>query len=306
MKKSTLFLIVFVIVNCKLAIINCKAQPNGGFENWSPEFTYENPDNWQTFNFLVLTSPPNQLSAFKATGINKHSGNYGLMLKSIFVTNNPNPELITDTIGLAFKGKIGLSPPSLKVGFPYSGRPEKLEFYSRYAPVGGDSGSGGVYLRKWNGLAHDTIGQGRISFSTTQYFTLFQVDITYSSSELPDSAVIFFSTSKDSTTARVGSILFVDDVALTGWVGIDKEDLYAEKVKIFPNPTKNDLTVMAQIDDADNVKVIDALGQSMGVYKIQNYNVLINTSLFTNGIYFYDICDKKDRILTKGKFNVAK
>ena len=124
--------------------------------------------------------------------------------------------------------------------------------------------------------------------------------------DLPDTAGIALSSSKDLTTARVGSTLFIDDLAYTGWVGINESDLCSDKVQLFPNPAKDNLNIRAQIEDADNVQVADVSGKAVGVYKIQNYNANVNTSVFVNGFYLYDIRDKKDRILAKGKFSVSK
>lgn len=301
MKKTAA---TFVILTS--LILTTIAQPNGGFENWTPEFTFESPDNWQTFNFLSILSPPNPLSAFKVIGIDKYSGNYALKLKSVFVNNNPMPGGIPDTFGCAFKGKIELSPVSFKAGFPYTGRPEKLEFYSKYSPVGNDSGLARVTLRKWNGGIHDTIAEGDLTLPSTPTYTLFKLNLTYSSIEQPDSAIIAFFSSKDSTTARVGSTLFLDDAAFTGWVGIDEKKQYANKVKIFPNPAKDHLTITTEIEEAENAKIMDVAGKQVGWFKIQNYNASINTSLFSEGIYFYEILDKKEKVLTNGKFNVVK
>ncbi|MCE9540392.1 MAG: PCMD domain-containing protein [Bacteroidetes bacterium] len=301
MKRS---IIIFGIL--AFTILCCKAQPNSGFENWTTIFNIQSPDGWQTLNFLGAFSPPNPISAFKATGVDKHSGNYALKIKTIFVNNNPAPGGIDDTVGLVFTGRIILSPPSYKYGFPYIGRPEKLEFWAKYLPVGNDTGGARIVLRKWNGTGNDTIAMGESQISTTIAYTLFKVNLTYYSTELPDSASIIFGSSEDGDNARVGSTIYVDDVALTGWVGIEQHDLYADKVKAFPNPAKDELNIIAEIDDASDVKIMDALGKLIGVYKIQNHKVLINTTPFPPGIYFYDICDKNDKTLTKGKFNILR
>ena len=66
MKKSTLYLAFLLIINYQLSIVNCNAQPNPGFENWTTTFGIEDPDSWQTSNFLALLSPPNPLSTFRA------------------------------------------------------------------------------------------------------------------------------------------------------------------------------------------------------------------------------------------------
>jgi len=287
-------------------ILVCKSQPNSGFENWSTIFNIQSPDSWQTLNFLAAFSPPNPISGTKVTGVDKHSGNYALKIKTIFVNNNPAPGSIDDTVGLAFTGKINISPPSYKYGFPYVGRPEKLEFWSKYIPVGNDMGGARIVLRKWNGTGNDTIALGEMTISTTIAYSLFKIDLTYYSTELPDSAAIVFASSEDGDNARVGSAIYIDDIALTGWVGVNEQNFYSNKVKIFPNPAKDDLKILAQFDEANQVNLIDASGKQMGIYKIQNYCANINTMIFAEGIYIYEIRDKKNKILTKGKFNVIK
>ena len=136
--KKFIIIVTILTFNFQLFTLNCYAQQNGGFENWTTVVNYERPNNWENLNMLSLFSPPNPLSAFKATGVDKHSGNYALKIKSVYLNNNPSPNAIPDTIGFVFTGKVILSPPSLKLGVPYTGRPEKLEFGSKYVPVGGD------------------------------------------------------------------------------------------------------------------------------------------------------------------------
>ncbi|MES2139322.1 MAG: T9SS type A sorting domain-containing protein [Bacteroidota bacterium] len=287
-------------------ILNAVSQANGGFENWITEFGYQTPENWQTLNFLSIFSPPNPLSAFKATGIDKHSGNSALKLKTIFVNNNPVPGSINDTIGYVFTGKISISPPSLKLGVPYVGRPEKLEFWAKYLPVGTDLAAVTVILQKWNGTATDTIARTDIIIDSTIIYTLFQSDLIYQSSELPDTLIIGFSPSYKQSIARVGSTLYLDDVALTGWVGIEEKNIYSDKVNVFPNPATDAINIKAEIDEADNIQLIDVSGKLIGNYKIQNYNANINTALFAEGVYFYEIRDRKNKSLFIGKFNVVK
>ena len=299
MKKLVFILAILLVA----PIYKGEAQPNGGFENWSTQYTYENPDNWQTLNFVSILGDP--LSAFKTTGVDKHSGNYGLKLQTIFLNSNPAPGVLRDTMGYLFTGKINTSPPSLKYGIPYVGRPEKLEFWAKYIPVDTDLAGASVILQKWNGIKTDTIAMGSVTIDTTISFTLFQINLVYYSNELSDTVVIGFSSSYSKQRARVGSALYLDDVALTGWVGIDEHSL-ADKVKVYPNPAKDNITIHTQIVEADNVQLIDALGRLAGVYKIQNYDANINTAAFAEGIYFYELRDKKNKILTKGKFNVIK
>lgn len=299
-------IIITIFLILTSAILKTQAQPNGGFENWNTIFNYQAPVSWQTLNFLSSFSPPNPISAFKATGIDKHSGNYALQLKTIYINNNPAPDDIDDTVGIIFTGKVALNPPSFKYGFPYTGRPEKLEFWSKYIPVGEDLGGAIVFLQKWNGTDRDTIANGEISISATVAYTLFQIDLTYLTAGIPDTAAIIFGSSKKAGDARVGSTLYVDDVAFTGWVGIDEQGTDNDKIKIFPNPASDAVNIFAQMEDANYVQLMDVSGKLLGKYEIKNYKAKINTVSFAEGIYFYQLVDKKEKILGKGKFNIIK
>ena len=287
-------------------ILNSMAQPNGGFENWHNEFSYQVPDSWQTYNFMSILTPPNPLSATKATGIDVHSGNYALKLKTIYFNNNPLPAQIGDTSGITFIGKLTVTPFTLKYGFAYTDRPANLEFWSKYLPVGGDTGGCVVVFRKWNGISRDTVGYGAININLTTAYTLFQVPITYLSPEIPDTAFIVFASSKSPIIARQNSTLYVDDAAFTGWVGISKNKTLENKVKAFPNPTRNNITIRAEMEEVDNVQVFDSFGKICGNYKIQNNNSNVNTTMFTEGTYFYEIRNKKNLIIANGKFNIVK
>jgi hypothetical protein len=201
MKKATQ-LFFWVILSALQSI----AQPNSGFENWSTEFSYENPDDWQTLNFLSLTTPPNPLSAFKAIGLEKYAGNYSLIIKTIYINNNPIPGSVADTFGCVFKGKITISPASIREGFPYTARPEKLQFYSKYTPVGNDIAGAVALLKKQNinTGAIDTIAVGSIDIAPTVQYTLFTINLEYRDNiNLPDSAVIAFYSSRDPSAARI-------------------------------------------------------------------------------------------------------
>lgn len=303
MKK--IIILLFILTS---GILKTSAQPNAGFENWFPEGSYENPQYWQTFNFLSLLNSQNPLSAFKATGNDKHSGNYALKLKTVYFPLNPLPDYMDDTTGGAYTGKINPSPLSFSYGFPYTGRPENMEFWAKYLAVGGDTAAALVYLQKWNDStgARDTIALGLSNIISTPDYTLFSVNIIYRSTELPDTAAIVFVSSKYKNIARVNSTLFIDDVSLNGWVGVDEQKKYSGKVKSFPNPASDEITIVSQFDEADHLEITDVSGKLICSYKIQNYKVRINTSAFADGIYFHTIHDKKDKILFKGKFNVMK
>lgn len=286
------------------------SQPNSGFEDWVTEFTYETPEHWQTFNFLSLASNP--LSAFKATGLDVHSGNYALKLKSIYLNNNVLPDTfkvgdlaIGDTIGGTFIGKIHLSPVSFIYGFPYANRPSKLQFWAKYNPVGNDTAGAMVVLKGWsNGL--DTIGYGELKINSTPGYTLFEVPIEYYNENIPDSATVIFLPSRTMTSARQNSTLFVDDVALTGSVGLEETKHREPKVRVFPNPAREKITVSTTFHEAASVRIKDISGKELLFSPINDRGATFNISTLAPGMYFYEISDKKDNVLKCGRFNVTK
>ncbi|MES2395200.1 MAG: T9SS type A sorting domain-containing protein [Bacteroidota bacterium] len=294
----------FIIIFSWISI--SKAQPNGGFEDWTNEFSYEVPNGWQTLNFMSLLTPPNPVSAFKAIGVDKRSGNFALKLKTVYFNNIPQQIEIDDSVGGTYTGKITYSPPSDIQGFSYSGRPEKLEFWFKYYPVGNDVGKASFLLQKWNGSGHDTIAFASMPIAEATSYTLFQLTPTYYSTEIPDTASIGFSSSMNTSTARLGTTLYIDDLTFSGWVGVDEQHSLTGKVKIFPNPATDNVNICTSIKEANEIKVFDSFGKLEGIYKIQDDNININTCLFSSGIYLYDINDKKENILFKGKFTVVK
>ncbi len=298
-----------IIVICAFlfcVILSNNAQPNPSFENWVTAFNYEVPESWQTLNFLQFTLPPNPLSVTKAVGIDVHSGNYALKLKTIQITTNPAPQVLDDTMGLIFTGLINISPVYYKQGFPYTSRPEKLTFWFKYLPVGADTGGVRIQLKKYYDSATHIVGQGEVAFNQTLAYTQMTLDITYNSNDIPDSCTIFFASSKDKDDARVGSVLYIDDVEFSGWVGIDENQKSAEKVTVFPNPAKDNITFELKIEGAKNIRINDITGKNIAIFPINNSSVNINTTAYQQGVYLYEITDRNNGLLTKGKFNVVK
>ena len=235
------------------------SQNNGGFENWATVNGYEEPVDWQTFNIFSIFFG-NPICATKATGTDAYAGNYSLRITSKYfpvkiVAQQP------DTVGFAFNGKITISPPSYAIGSPYTNRPQKLSFYAKYIPVGFDNGYAGLVLYRNLPTGRDTIGTGTLNIAPNAIYTKYDILINYRSSVVPDSANIYFQASNSSNGKRVGSSLYIDEVKFVDFVGVEEYELNASKVKVFPNPVSDILTIIAALDEADKIEVTDVLGQ---------------------------------------------
>ena len=283
------------------------SQNNSGFENWTVINGKDEPDNWQTLNFLASFGNP--VSAFKASNTDKYSGNYALKVKTVYLSNKLGINSMPDTIGIVFNGKIIISPPSYRIGSPYTIRSEKLGFYSKYVPVGSDTGLVVVTLHRNLSTGRDTIATGKVDIKPNGNYSFYEITLDYRSNATPDTAAIVFGSSKNNTIGRVGSELYVDDVLFTGLapIGIKEyNNAYQSKIKIFPNPASDIITINTPFDDATKIELLDVSGKHINSYKIANYLVSVNTNQFSNGVYFYNVYDKKNKLLTTGKFNVVK
>jgi hypothetical protein len=296
--KFKLHLLLFVFLT-----INVSAQNNGGFENWAIVNGYEEPVDWQTFNIFSVFGNP--ICATKVGGVDKYAGNYALKITSKYLPIKIVPQQ-PDTIGFAFNGKITISPPSYAIGSPYTNRPQKLSFYAKYIPVGIDNGYSGVVLYSNLPTGRDTIADGTLVIAPNATYAQYQILLNYRSNAVPDSANIYFQASNSSNGKRVGSSLFIDEVKFVDFVGVEEYNLNATKVKVFPNPASDILTICTEIEEAYKVEVTDIIGRTINSFTIQNYEAKINVSNYKSGNYYFKILDKKNKPLTYGKFSVQK
>jgi len=83
-----------------------------------------------------------------------------MKITTVVLTNNPAPQFLRDTFGIAFTGMASFSGQVL--GFPYALKPANLTFYYKYAPSGNDSAYCSAYLFKWNtaNSERDTLAEG--------------------------------------------------------------------------------------------------------------------------------------------------
>ncbi|MBP8822786.1 MAG: T9SS type A sorting domain-containing protein [Flavobacteriales bacterium] len=207
--------------------------PNGGFENWStpPGATYQDPDQWITFNALTSMIPGMGLSCEKvAPGA---AGGFCVKVTTRQATG------------------IGVMPGIISVGdmmtgatgFPYTSRPATLTGQWQYNILAGDSGTLVVALSKWNPATQTSDVIGGAAVLVTGNATGWQamnIPFTYNSPATPDSAFILAASSIGSGVA--GSWIQLDALAFSGSAtGITEQQ--AEVLRVYPSPASTWLTV---------------------------------------------------------------
>ncbi|HTB07237.1 MAG TPA: T9SS type A sorting domain-containing protein [Bacteroidia bacterium] len=95
------------------------------------------------------------------------------------------------------------------------------------------------------------------------------------------------------------------DAAPPADAGIQNISQYAGGIITYPNPCTSQITFQSvAAHDAQFVSIFDVTGRQLEKVSMANGMVVLNTSTYSSGIYFYNIIDKSGNIVDKGKFSV--
>lgn len=318
MKKLLLSVIISGTSACLLA-----QSPTMDFENWTTMnngtiATPEEPTGWVTGNQLcTFISPGNSTSVTKVSGAEAHGGQYAMKITTVDVVNDPSSGMMPDPTGVAFTGKVQISPLKMINGFAYTSRPTTCEFWYMYSPQPGDSASCGVILTKWNGTTRDTLAVGgMIINAAASVYTLATFAITYDptfSTLIPDTMFLGMSATclVTKTCGKVGSLLWVDDIAFSGYNGINEQPS-SMGVILYPNPASTQVSIASDAAGAVKAVLYDVTGRVVAsssdfhfAQPMNNKEWTLNTSGLSTGVYSYSLVDAKGVPLRAGKLNVV-
>lgn len=255
--------------------------PNGGFETWTNQGTYEDPNNWASLNFFTLFGAP--ATTTKVTSV--HSGNYAVKTETIMADLDQDGQTNDTLPGTTFLGSVDFINQIAVNGAAFALRPDSLVGWYKYTPGGSDALSITVMLTKWDGTTTNTVADGAWSSSTTVgSYTRFHIPLTYSTSDTPDSVQIMLSAS--SNTATPGSQLWVDDLQFITNAAAGVATVSATPaLQFYPNPADKTLSVI--VAKSTTVEVYNALGMHLETVKANASDVVtIQTANYKNGVYF--------------------
>ena len=302
MKKLSLLLVLTLIFNSK--ITSAQTLVNAGFENWTNVILFNEPTGYVSSNYFSIilgTGGLPRANVSKSAGI-KHGGNFAAKLESY--AQNTGDSL--GVPGLLITGSLNIASAAITPGFPYVGRPAELRGFYKYAQgLSADSGTALVSLMKRNILTgqQEAVAVGFGVFSNKTTFGEFSVPLFYASNEMPDTAIIVFSTtsslSTDSaalTSAPVGSILYLDDLSFFGSVAAGLESIDALlQVSAYPNPSSDlvNITFVQKAAGAGQLTIRDLRGkliyqQAINLSAGKN-EIPVATKDWDSGLYLYQI-----------------
>lgn len=286
--------------------------PNSGFESWGTQTgEAQQPQGWISYN--VFTSPlipggnTNPISVTQAGTPDNYQGNYSAKIETVTLVANPSPSDVPNTAGAIYTGSVALASPYLFPGYASQQRPQTLTYYTKYTPVGTDSGMAIVAVTHWNGSSRDTIAYGIDIIPTAiASYTMRTVALVYDPTfvnTIPDTIAVAFSAS-GFYNPQVGSAIWVDAVAFSGYVGIG-EQINNNGVSVYPNPSATSTQFDVTVENAAQVVVFDMTGREVARENFNGKVARVNSAALANGSYSYSIISNEAEVLSRGQFAVA-
>ncbi len=277
MKKQFLF-ISFI---CATGALNAQLLPNGGFENWTNQALYEDPQYWSGMNALTMVGA--DPSAIKST--DAHNGTYALKLKTSVSDIGDDGEM--DTIpAILMLGTIDVLEGTGTIGYPFNQRPDSLIGWYKLSSPGNVPFHLEFSSSKWDSgtSSPETIGVAMFEGQASSNYIRFSVPINYFDNAAPDSIQVFITNTTDESV--VTNELYLDDLGFVyNTAGITEN---TAQIEIYPNPVTNLLTVRSD-QPVQRISVKDIHGKQL--FEIMGNTELyqVETSQFTSGVYFCEL-----------------
>ena len=324
MKRKLLVLSAIIFA---LATRTAQAQLiNAGFETWSTDAlapTANDPNSgngttgWWDYNFFnssfVGSSP---ISVTKCTDT-IHTGTYSARIQSVIYTatshslNSPwgipfIGHAYSDTLGILFNGNVNVTSQSYKPGIPCIQKITQFSFYYQYKPNGVDTAECRVELVHLRAsVAGGVFKTGKATgASGWQQAT---ITLTYVSALTPDTMYILFSSSSLDVKPKPNSVLWIDDVSVTLPAGINEPLSALAELEVYPNPASNSVNFRINgLKNSATLSIFDITGKIIDNIIVNDDLTSVNTQTYSNGLYFYRLCDNAGIFIRSGKFNVVK
>ncbi len=293
--------LIVVIVFMGMGLISLAQEiPNYNFQSWVSNEIYENPEFWSTSNDPLL-------ALFGLIPVSKstdaYSGDYSAQLETKDLS----------TLGLHIPGIVTLaqinivtSPPSYSIngGLALHENVSKLSGMYKYDGVEGDLATVLIYnFRNDEGSEFDTIGYGVTYLPDASTWTPFTVNMQNLNNHVPDTFnVIILSSSSPDFTTGAGSILLVDSISIETNTGIIQLNENIINVKVYPNPSTNNVQFETTEFDKDRrVNIYNLSGKLISTTTFNKLKTIVDVSELPPALYTYSIT-KNNQILNSGSF----
>jgi hypothetical protein len=304
--------ILLTIMTGVLTTLSVSAQVDYGFETWAATPNgaagVEDPKGWASFNVLTNALIGMSQTVFKETAAPAVGSAAAKIVTRPIPPSAPIPGY--DTAGILAIGTINILTQSIKLGTPYTNRPQIVHFSTKYQPVGLDTGSVTVLLTKFNTTTSkvDVVAKGTFNTSATSTtWTAQALTLDYTPGLMnvaPDTIKIMISSSSF-YRPKIESTLYIDDITMSGYVSTNDIDGVENNVSVYPTPARESVSFSISVK-AYAVQIMDITGRNLGVFPMTNNKVTVETNSYKAGMYIYNVVDENGKALGRGKFEVVK
>lgn len=226
---------------------------NGGFEQWTPLLTVEDPTGWNSSNLLALFTGD---SASVTKSRDAHWGQYAAKLTPRYNS------LAADTV------------PAILIGqFPIASRPAGLRFMYKFKPGAGDSAIVTAELYKGStDSSENLVGELIWTYGgTNNTYTLGQADFEYYDSRTPDTLVVTIVVGQEEGS-RESSTFLIDDITTTSFpASVGKAEPKA--ITVYPNPGSGVFMLEGMATGKALAKVYDLNGRLLRNTEVNNSRI---------------------------------
>jgi len=264
---------------------------NGDFEAWSDQGAYWSPDGFATPNAL------SQNGYYAVTRSEDHpvssEGMYSARIES-------KASLLpaASAYGLILQNPSQNFLEGIKPSFPVQGHPTELKGFFKYHPQNGDR----MVVLAQLFYQGDMVGIGQFSTEdTTAEWSEFTVQI--SDYLQADSIALLVASyyalgGPPEYRPEGNSVLYIDDLSLSGDAASVSDKIEENKLKVYPNPCQGTVRVLSA-NEITKVQITNAAGQEIWETEGANRLTEIDMTAHPLGIYYIKVYTKLGVTCTK-------
>ncbi len=300
--------LLLAITLITLTTVSYSQVPNGNLEAWTvytsvaSGITCDVPTGWDVPDKIAADLGISDRNCEKNTD-NVNGGSFAAKLttKTLDVLGTPLDVPGTITTGVISFDFVTFTP-AVEGGASISTNYDQLGGFYQYAPSGLDTMNVAVLMF----LGTDTVGAGQYRDpNTTAGYVSFVCPITYFAPVIPDKMQITITSSGGFTSLVPGSVLYVDDLEVTGGVGVEEWNGYGIKRNVYPNPASDYININNPATNDVTIEVYSLSGQRVDVQTLSPDMNSLNLESYASGIYSFRLVDN-GVVVYSNKFVVRK
>lgn len=303
--------------------MNAQTLPNAGFENWqsytvitAPTTPFERPTGWfgsdslLFFAKVLMGNPPIQKQLLKSS-TEKHSGTYSVELTTkdqdtfgVLPGVLANASIKVDILN--FDPNDPLSSFSYEGGTAINQRVSAVSAWVKYNQQNNDQGqliAQAVLAGAGTGGSDSVVGTGTATISSSATFTQVSANITYNDPNVvPDKllVIVLSSIMSSSNTPQAETVLWVDDMTVSGPNGIEEFLLGNNAVSAYPNPANDVVNFKTDVSGQLTLAVYDLSGKLQYQTSFENAHSL-QTSGWAAGTYIFNARNSDGALVGSGR-----